>query len=134
MWLTVVPAVQAWVTHCDVVFWVSNIETAFLTTHEKREFENIAQQLSASSHQTGDLYSIAIVLSKYNHLDSGDGHKGASKKRRDLQHNGEIMEDEEDTTLVDCFQRVKNLFPSGVPILKFNAFGRILHGKNIRLI
>ena len=26
-----------WVTKCDIIYWVSDIQTAFLTTHEKTE-------------------------------------------------------------------------------------------------
>ncbi len=88
-------------THCDVVFWVSNIETAFLTTHEKKEFDSIAQQLKTSSHQTGDLYSMGIVLSKYNHVDNAEVVKGRKSPKRRSAHvqNEEIMDEEEDTTL-----------------------------------
>jgi hypothetical protein len=41
--------------------------------------------------------------------------------------NDEIIEPEEETTMLDCLARVEGLFPQ-TPIAKFNAFGRIAYG------
>jgi GTPase SAR1 family protein len=116
---------HAWITNCDLVLWVSDINSAFLTSHEKTEFDHIRSILDQRSLETGDCYQIGIMLSKFNQQEN-QFQSTPSAKVNYLA--GEIVDDYEETTVTHCLERVHRLFPAGsVPILKFNAFGRITH-------
>ena len=30
----------AWITNCDIIYWVTDASSAFITRHEKEEFDN----------------------------------------------------------------------------------------------
>jgi hypothetical protein len=49
------------------------------------------------------------------------------------QYEGEIVDDFEDSTVSDCLARIQGIFgaDSGIPILKFNALGRIFHSPTV---
>jgi GTPase SAR1 family protein len=113
-----------WTEKCDIVIWVSDIQTAFLTNYEKKEFDAIVKHLTDISLKTGKLYQFGIVTSKYNHYDDAIGSQNFidDKKNCDEIHNNE------ETTLSDCFKSVTTMFKTqNYPIFKFNAFGRIYH-------
>lgn len=118
---------SAWISHCDVVYWVTDINTAFLTTHEKKEFDRIFQQLQNLTKETGTLYQIAILLSKFDWDDSSISPQCEKKESNIL--SGEIADEDEDTTAKHCLQRVRTLFQDipQIRLIKFNGFGRILH-------
>ena len=63
-----------------------------------------------------------MVLSKYNSVDSASGQTAAV-----LSLDGEIMDEEEDSTVSDCHARVLRVLGPGVRVMNFNAFGRIVH-------
>ena len=116
---------NAWITNCNVIFWVSEIKSAFMTTHEKQEFDNVANLLKKITNETGTLSQLAILLSKYEYADEEKQYISSQQTTSD----GEIVDGIEDTTISDCYKRVYGIFKEQVPIFKFNAFGRIMHNK-----
>jgi len=120
---------------CDVICWVTDIRTAFLTSHEKAEYDKIRSVLSKISLESGKLYQMFVVLAKYDMDDRGsttraDGFSGLKEIESDgeIESDEEISDKEEDTTVRNCYDRVARLFNSnGVRLVKFNAFGRIMH-------
>lgn len=113
-----------WGLACDVICWVSDIRTSFMTVHEQNEFDKVRETINKYAQITGRLYQFCILLAKYDFDDE-----------RKVLHcpttvfNDEIVEPEEETTILDCLARVEILFPQ-IPIAKFNAFGRIAYGKS----
>jgi len=120
---------EAWIEKCNIFCWVSDVQTAFLTTHEKAEFDKLQTILKKSSTETGTLYQTFVVLSKYNYTDGVPSRKATGKAKSKVDANGEIQDDEEDSTVSDCWQRVRGVLGAKTPIVKFNAFGRIMHHK-----
>lgn len=108
-----------------MVCWVTDVRTAFLTTHEKKEFDDLRSMLLNVSDDTGTLYQMAVVLTKYDYDDT----QQEASESNSSPFTDEIMDDVEDTTVLDCCNRVKSLVPKGVEIIKYNAFGRIFHMK-----
>lgn len=143
---------QQYVVKCDIVCWVTDIKTAFLTTHEKAEFDLIKNLLDETAKTTGRLYQIFILLSKYDDDDSDNNHSPSSKSKvvintnaspksdslpdnliyfDEIESDEELSADNEDTTVKDCLKRVESLFEeTKIKIVKFNAFGRILHSES----
>jgi hypothetical protein len=113
---------DACVAQCDVICWVSDIRTSFMTVHETAEFKRARDALEASATKTGRLYQYCIVLTKYDFDDTSVPRAPVRVER------GEIAEPEEETTVTDCLARVRRLFPD-TRICKFNAFGRIAYGQ-----
>jgi hypothetical protein len=109
-----------WGLKCDVVCWVSDIRTSFMTVHEKAEFERVRDVLQDASVHTGRLFQFCIVLTKYDFDDTANARSPVH-----VEH-GEIADPEEETTVTDCLARVQRMFPE-TRICKFNAFGRIAH-------
>ena len=113
-------ACVTWGLKCDVVCWVSDILTSFMTVHEKAEFERVRDVLQDASVHTGRLFQFRIVLTKYDFDDTTTARSPVHVER------GEIADPEEETTVTDCLARVERMFPD-TRICKFNAFGRIAH-------
>jgi len=113
-------ACVTWGLKCDVVCWVSDIRTSFMTVHEKAEFERVRDVLQDASVHTGRLFQFCIVLTKYDFDDTTTARSPVHVER------GEIADPEEETTVTDCLARVERMFPD-TRICKFNAFGRIAH-------
>ena len=132
---------QAWITQCDIILWVSDITTAFLTTHEMKEFTKIHETLKRNSLETGTFYHVAVLLTKCNFCDR-DQTVSVTENPSDIKSSAaayEIESDDEETTLEDCVVRVGSIFDKydeSIPILKFNAFGRIFHqlGSSYQLV
>ena len=118
---------KAWVTNSNIIFWVTDINTAFLTTYEKKEFDQINSLLKKNTSETGTLYQFAIILAKYEHEPNE-----VSQIPQNTTYDGEITDTVEDTTIEDCHKRVVTLFKDqDIKIIKFNAFGRILSNPKI---
>ena len=111
---------KAYITQCDVVLWVSDIRTAFLTTHERDEFNALVKLCEDNMRETGELYQLGIVLSKFN-FGTDDNHLALCAPTRTKK--GELVDDE-DTTVIDSYKHVVEMFPE-THIIKYNAFGRI---------
>jgi hypothetical protein len=116
-----------WVLRCDIICWVSDIHTAFLTRHEQQEFDEFRKKLDQHSLESGMCHQLCIILSKYNQPWNDGEVPGEDLSKVIAYQEGEIRGTNEETSVVDCLRRVQVLC-SDVHILKFNAFGRVLHG------
>lgn len=114
-----------WAKRCDVVCWVSDVRTAFLTTHEKSEWHRLKAALQRKADFDGSLYQTCVVLTK---CDVGAfGTNGSSDKKETRRGvGGELECDDEETTIEDCVARVSRVL-GDERIVRFNAFGRIVH-------
>jgi hypothetical protein len=115
----------AHITNATLIIWTSDINKAFITTHEVEEFNNIKKYIKEREESTGELYYIIIMLSKCDKLYS------IKKEKKEFikTNNDEIEDSDEETNINDVIDKVKQKFPNDV-ILLFNAFGRSYHNKN----
>ena len=115
---------REWAAKCDVVVWVTDARTAFLTTHETREYSALRASIQEKADEDGTLYQFLVVIAKFD----------ASTKSTDPTKNSTyagvvFLEDEirtgsEETTIESCFERVERTFPE-TRVVKFSAFARI---------
>jgi len=118
------------IVKADVTFWLTPIETAFLTHHEKNNFDSILTTLENDTQKTGMVHQVAIVVTKCN--DNYFDEVKIEKENKTILELDEIDDEDEDTTFNDCIERVKSLYGDGKrvnDIIQFNAFGRIVHHK-----
>ena len=108
-----------WASKCDVVVWVTDARTAFLTTHETREYQALCAAIQEKADEDGTLYQFLIVVAKYDATHSTKVPKTSSVLE------GEIRTGIEETTIDSCFARVERLFPE-TNVAKFSSFARIL--------
>lgn len=115
---------EAFVIKSNLIFWVSDVNKAFLTTHEVDAYNKIKALLNKNSTETGTVYNIAIMLSKCD-IDASekcDNKKNTRSKNRKVAD--EICcDDEEDTSVKDIIKQVKSKFPNDT-IMLLNAYGR----------
>jgi hypothetical protein len=120
-----------WASECDVVVWVTDARTAFLTTHETSEFTDMRRALEKIAEEDGKLFQFCILLAKYETDEPGAiGPVAAIKARA-----GEITRPTEHSTIADHEARIRGLFglsvlrasrgPQGIVIAKFSAHNRI---------
>ena len=114
-----------WAKRCDVVCWVSDVRTAFLTTHEKSEWHRLKAALQRKADFDGSLYQTCVVLTKCDASPFGASDRSYKKETR-RGVGGELECDDEETTIEDCVARVSRVL-GDERIVRFNAFGRIVH-------
>jgi hypothetical protein len=118
-----------WAAHCDVIVWVTDVRTCFLTSHEKLEYEKLKGALDKVAVETGRLFQFCVVLAKCDvdikAVCAHGSQSGAKSAQSAKTIAGEIVTPYEETTVADCVVRAKKLFP-GEHMVAFNAFGRIL--------
>jgi hypothetical protein len=106
-----------WASECDVVVWVTDARTAFLTTHETREFTDMRRALEKIADEDGKLFQFCILLAKYETDETGAiGPVGAIKSRA-----GEITRSTEHSTIADHEARIRGLF--GLPSVGLPSVG-----------
>jgi hypothetical protein len=110
---------REWAAKCDVVVWVTDARTAFLTTHEAREYAALRAAIQEKADEDGTLYQFCIVLTKY------DASGGARAPSNGMFIEGEIRTHTEDTTIDGNYERVVRAFPE-TRVAKFSAFARIV--------
>jgi hypothetical protein len=115
-------ATLEWASKCDVVVWVTDARTAFMTSHATREYQALCAAIQEKADEDGTLYQFLIVVAKYDATHSTKVAK-TSPVARFLR--GEIRTGTEETTIDSCFARVERLFPE-THVAKFSAFARIL--------
>lgn len=115
-----------WCIKCDIIFWISDIKTAFLTKHEKKEFDKVMEILQKHSLETGKLHRVGIILSKSDY----DRNIVISNEetQEEITDVAELSDDEEETTVRDTYKYVLELFEDKYIISEFNSLGRIQHG------
>jgi hypothetical protein len=124
-----------WAAECDVVVWVTDVRTCFLTTHEKLEYEKLKATMRDVAQREGRLFQFCVVLTKCDvevtktgsaaSQASAQRAKGALSAPFPQIKTGEIVSEHEETTVYDCILRAKRMFPDD-RMIPFNAFGRIL--------
>ena len=131
---------------CNIVIWVSDIIKAFITNHEKTEYEKIKSTISDFGIKHGIPIQYFIMLSKLDkHLDGlsdivldkpiPDTDEFVScDENSNLATTVSVVETdeiqtEEDTTVLDIYKNIKEKF-TGVDVIGFNAHGRSYYHKN----
>jgi hypothetical protein len=112
---------REWACKCDVVVWVTDARSAFLTTHETSEYAALRAAIQEKADEDGTLYQFCIVIAKYD-----AGNNNTSTINTGIRFlDGEIRTSAEETTIEACFARVERMFPDA-RIVKFSAFARIV--------
>ena len=114
----------AHVTNAKLILWVSDVNKAFITTHEVNEYNKLKNHINKLSDDTGTLYYIAIMLSK---CDKDCKKRNKKVKNKKIQSD-ELEDSDEDTDINDLVDKVKSKFPND-DIILFNAYGRSYHHK-----
>jgi hypothetical protein len=114
-----------YVINANIIFWVSDVNKAFLTQYEIEEFNKLKNYLLLLQRDTGILYQLKIILSKCN-FDIQNKNMNLPQNN----HNNEIQNINEDTILYDLIDNVRNILPSEEIIL-YNAYGRCLYSDKI---
>ena len=105
------------IAECDVVVWVTDARTAFVTNHEVAALGRVRSELERLSEE-GVLCHLAIVLSKY------EAPRTHTRRTIELL-DGEIGTYTEESTVEHSVERARRMFGDAV-IVKFNAFDRIM--------
>jgi hypothetical protein len=121
---------REWAAKCDVVVWVTDARTAFLTTHEAREYAALRAAIQEKADEDGTLYQFLVVIAKYDvgpttNTTTTSSTTPCTSSTGIRLLDGEIMTRTEDTTIEACFARVQRMFPA-TRVVKFSAFARIL--------
>ena len=112
---------REWAAKCDVVVWVTDARSAFLTTHETSEYAALRAAIQEKADEDGTLHQFCIVIAKYD-----AGNNATSTINTGIRFlDGEIRTSAEETTIEACFARVERMFPDA-RIVKFSAFARIV--------
>jgi hypothetical protein len=79
-----------WASECDVVVWVTDARTAFLTTHETREFTDMRRALEKIAEEDGKLFQFCILLAKYETDEPGPigSHRPLGRRGPRCRHKG----------------------------------------------
>jgi hypothetical protein len=87
----------------NLLIWISDINTAFITIEEINEYEKIKNNINKLYYNTGIDYNLIIMLSKCDRYIN-----------------------------INIINKIKTIFPND-DILLFNAYGRIYHNKNLSI-
>lgn len=121
----------------DIIFWTTDCNTAFITSHEKTEFNNMVSFIEKHSIETGKGYQIGIILSKCDvniDIETFDFDKITKQKETSIKllPFEEIEDEFEDTSAIDSIARVVKTFPNYINnIHLFNAHNRCFHKSSI---
>ena len=114
------------IINANLIIWTSDVNKAFITTHEVNEYNKIKKILNDASNETGKLYHLIIMLSK---CDKDINNNVIKKKDKKIKKsNEEIYDSDEDTNINDLIKKVHEKF-SNEDIIYFNAFGRSFYNK-----
>lgn len=122
----------AHITNANLVIWVSDVNKAFITTHEVAEYNKLKKHINDLSQLSGTIYYLAIMLSKCDKDCSISDKKNIKKSNKTSSTSEEIEDSDEDTDLNDLIKKVKEKFVDETinnNILLFNAYGRSYHNK-----
>ena len=113
------------ILNANLIIWISDVNKAFITTHEVNEYNRIKKILNNAYNETGKLYYLIIMLSK---CDKDINSNVIKKDKKIKEPNDEISDSDEDTDINDLINKVHEKFPLE-DIVYFNAFGRSIHNK-----
>ena len=111
---------------CDLVLWVTDANTSFLTKHEVDEFEKLKKHIDDLALNEGIAVQLAILVTKFDR--PADLAKPAPKPatKRAAAASAELSDDEAETTINDLYRNLVARYPA-IKIMPFNAFGRSYH-------
>lgn len=116
------------IINANLIIWTSDVNKAFITTHEVNEYNRIKKILNDTTNETGKLYYLIIMLSKCD-KDINNINNNVSKKDKKIKKsNEEISDSDEDTDINDLINKVHEKF-SNEDIIYFNAFGRSFYNE-----
>ena len=131
-----------YITACDLIFWVTSAETAFIHAYEKEFFKKMVTILSNDTLETGKLHQMAIVISKFEFDDEPLFHEinkfsGSfiPQSQKPSRFNGNDDNDEirtggiESSSKVNIVKDVEKHYGKKFKIIKFSAYSRIYHHK-----
>ena len=108
----------------NLIIWTSDVNKAFITTHEVNEYNRIKEYIKNLNSDSGKLYYLIIMLSKCDK----DISNNKIKIKKSRKSNEEISDSDEDTDINDIIVKVREKFPNE-DIILFNAFGRSYNNK-----
>ena len=119
-----------YILKANLIFWVSDVRNAFITSHEVNEFNKLREYLNKKSVEKIQLYDIGIILSKCNDCVNTNNNTFIEVCEPDEDDDDdEIKELTEDTNISDIIFKAQEKFKD-IKIKLFNAFGRIRHHKS----
>lgn len=115
-----------YIIEANLIIWTSDVNKAFLTTHECNEFNKLKLFIKTETEKTGKLYYLIILLSKCD-FDTSNNNNFNNEEVLSDEDNDELNNDE-DTNIIDLINKVKDKFPNE-DIILYNAYGRSFHHK-----
>jgi len=112
------------IKEANLIIWTSDVNKAFITTHEVNEYNRIKEYIKNLNNESGKLYYLIICLSKCDK----DISSKKIKIKKNRKPNEEISDEDEDTDINDLINKVNEKFPNE-DIIYFNAFGKSYHNK-----
>jgi hypothetical protein len=131
--------INNWIKKCDIILWISDSKTAFITSSEYNEYMKIYNYLIKNSKKNCKYYQFGIMLSKFEEFndfesesDSDDESENKNESDNENENENEIDLDIEETNINHSIERVNKLFDKfkNINIFKFNSHGRILYKTN----
>lgn len=113
----------------NLICFVSDVNKAFITTHEMNEFLKLKNIVKKIQEEDGKIYDIVVTLSKCDYEENKNKKnikttKTANSNKTYYKYGKEISDSDEDTDLGDLIKTVREKLPDQ-EIMRFNAFGRI---------
>ena len=102
----------AYILRATLIFWVSDVKTAFSTEYEVNEFNKLQEYLNEHSKNNIRLYDIGIILSN-------------CSEYVNINDDGNIVLNKY-INIIDVINKTQEKFKD-IKIKLFNAFGRIYH-------
>lgn len=112
------------IKQANLICFVSDVNKAFITTHEVAEYNRIKDIAKSLQEEHGEIHDVVIILSK---CDASNTTQRASVSK---QKGREIEDSDEDTNVGDLIAKVREKMQDD-DIILFNAFGRIMHSNRI---
>lgn len=114
---------------CNLVIWVSDISKAFITNHEKKEFEKIKDYIDKIAIENGIPVQLVILLSKVDKELMEEKKEQPKKWSKRVVDSDDELDCKEDTTIFDMWKTVTGMFKD-IDVMLFNAYGRSYYNRS----
>jgi len=115
------------IKRANLICFVSDVNKAFITTHERDEYFKIKKILQDLEADSGKIYNICIFLTKCDFCEHRPKESKKPPPKKSKKKYEELSDDEgEDTDLTDLVMGVREKMKNE-DIYLFNAYGRIEH-------
>ena len=81
------------IINANLIIWTSDVNKAFITTHEVNEYNKIKKILNDATNKTGKLYHLIIMLSK---CDKDINNNVIKKKDKKIKKSREEISDSDE--------------------------------------